>query len=173
MNVNESVSKDNSQQKLRIVVFFLLLSTLLCSPAVLHAEDNPEPGKELTPITPSLNDESALSFISEIFVEGFTFEGNTVFSDEELNSVASPYLNREITFEELQQLRQELTLYYVERGYVNSGVVIPLATESNWHQGPRSMYMISRSPFFYCSRIRGSGELIQNSDRVLFREKAS
>ena len=53
------------------------------------------------------------------------FEGNTAFSDEELAEIAAPYTNRSITFEELQEVRQKLTLHYVEKGYITSGVVIP------------------------------------------------
>src|SRR5262249_11032586 len=33
--------------------------------------------------------------------------------------------SRKITAEELEQARQDLTLFYVNRGYINSGAVIP------------------------------------------------
>lgn len=58
-------------------------------------------------------------------VRRFHFEGNTALSTEEIERIAAPWTGHPISSEELQALRQRLTLLYVERGYVNSGVVIP------------------------------------------------
>jgi hemolysin activation/secretion protein len=58
-------------------------------------------------------------------VRRFELVGNTVFTDEELRRVTAPFEDRSITAEELQEVRYQLTLYYVNRGYINSGVVIP------------------------------------------------
>lgn len=77
----------------------------------------------LRPLPPER--ERAPSVGIRIFVREFELTGNTVFSDEELGEVAAPYEGREIGNEELDALRQALTLYYVDRGYVNSGAVIP------------------------------------------------
>jgi hemolysin activation/secretion protein len=60
-----------------------------------------------------------------VFVRKFKIEGNTVFSEAELAKVTAPYENREITLEDLQVVRQALTLYYVNTGYINSGAIIP------------------------------------------------
>ncbi|MDM8537692.1 ShlB/FhaC/HecB family hemolysin secretion/activation protein, partial [Desulfobacterales bacterium HSG17] len=46
-------------------------------------------------------------------------------SDEKLSPLLTPYKNKEISAEELQELRQKLTEYYVANGYVNSGAIIP------------------------------------------------
>ncbi len=51
--------------------------------------------------------------------------GNTVFSAAELGSVTAPYLNKELTTEDLEGLRLRLTLYYVNRGYITSGAILP------------------------------------------------
>ena len=51
--------------------------------------------------------------------------GGTVFSAEELARVTAPYQNRELTAEDLEALRIALTLLYVNRGYVNSGAILP------------------------------------------------
>jgi hemolysin activation/secretion protein len=51
--------------------------------------------------------------------------GNTALSKEEIEHVVLPYVNRALGFEDLQKLRDDLTLAYVERGYVTSGAVIP------------------------------------------------
>ena len=69
--------------------------------------------------------EPPLSARERITVRRFDLTGNTVFSAAELAAVTAPYLNRTLTAEELQEVRQQLTRYYVERGYLNSGAVIP------------------------------------------------
>ena len=51
--------------------------------------------------------------------------GSTVFSVDELAKVTAPYLNRELTAENLEALRVALTLLYVNAGYVNSGAILP------------------------------------------------
>lgn len=61
----------------------------------------------------------------KVRVSGFALAGNTVLSQEELSAATRPYIGREISFEELQELRQKLTTLYVEKGYINSGVLIP------------------------------------------------
>jgi hemolysin activation/secretion protein len=62
-----------------------------------------------------------------IVVSEFNFIGNTVFSDEQLGELARPYMNREIAFSELVQLRSEITDLYVNSGYVTSGAYLPVA----------------------------------------------
>jgi hemolysin activation/secretion protein len=69
--------------------------------------------------------EPPLSTRERVFVRRFDLTGNTVFTIEELAEVTAPYENRTLTAEELQEARRQLTLYYVERGYLNSGAVIP------------------------------------------------
>lgn len=69
--------------------------------------------------------EPPLSMRERVMVRQFELTGNTVFSAEELAMVTAPYINRALTAEELQEVRRQLTLYYVERGYLNSGAVIP------------------------------------------------
>jgi hemolysin activation/secretion protein len=89
---------------------------------------------ELKPLTPPslqlpepvpLQDENKISSKIRVLVKKIRIEGNTVFSDKELSELISHYENREITFEELLAVRQKLTLLYINKGYINSGVVIP------------------------------------------------
>jgi hemolysin activation/secretion protein len=65
------------------------------------------------------------------FVSKINLLGGTVFSATELDSILSPYENRQVTMEELQSLRQQLSLMYFQRGHVNSGVIIPDQTVEN------------------------------------------
>lgn len=60
-----------------------------------------------------------------VYANAVRWVGNTVFSDEELSRIVGDYLDREITFEELQELRLRVTRHYIDHGYVNSGAVIP------------------------------------------------
>ena len=69
--------------------------------------------------------EQPLSGREQLTVQRFTFTGNTVFTDQQLATVTTPYTGRTLSAEELQEVRRQLTLYYVERGYLTSGALIP------------------------------------------------
>lgn len=52
------------------------------------------------------------------------FEGNTAFSDSELQQIAQPFSKSSLTIAELEELRQRLTHHYIDHGYINSGALI-------------------------------------------------
>ena len=60
-----------------------------------------------------------------VFVRDIRVVGSTVFTPEELDRITAPYVNRELSTEDLEALRTQLTLLYVNRGYVNSGAILP------------------------------------------------
>jgi hemolysin activation/secretion protein len=60
-----------------------------------------------------------------VFVKEIRVQGSTVFSPAEIARVTAPYVNREVSSEDLEALRVALTLLYVNSGYVNSGAVLP------------------------------------------------
>ncbi|ETW94217.1 MAG: hypothetical protein ETSY1_35835 [Candidatus Entotheonella factor] len=60
-----------------------------------------------------------------LFVRDIRVTGSTVFSSEELEEVIVPYRNRELSAEDLEELRLALTQLYVKRGFVNSGSILP------------------------------------------------
>ena len=66
-----------------------------------------------------------LSAAPTIFVQRIEVEGATALGAERIAALTAPYLNRTVSAEEIQRLRNELTLAYVNEGYVNSGAVIP------------------------------------------------
>jgi len=82
---------------------------------------------------PALTDEtgtagtspSSLGRSTAVFINSIELKGATIFSEAELSDAFAPYLNRDVTMEELQDLRLELSRLYLSRGYVNSGVIIP------------------------------------------------
>lgn len=60
-----------------------------------------------------------------VMVGNIHVEGSTVFTPEELDKVKAPYENRELSTDDLEELRRTLTLLYTNKGYVNSGAIIP------------------------------------------------
>jgi hemolysin activation/secretion protein len=60
-----------------------------------------------------------------VMVQTIRVEGSTVLSQEEIGLITAPYENRELSTEDLEQLRRALTQTYINKGYVNSGAVIP------------------------------------------------
>lgn len=69
----------------------------------------------------------SLSAASEILVQAFQFEGNTIFSATELNQViADEYRPGDtLTAEQLQRIKNKITQFYIDQGYINSGAIIP------------------------------------------------
>ncbi|CAK0758966.1 ShlB/FhaC/HecB family hemolysin secretion/activation protein [Gammaproteobacteria bacterium] len=61
----------------------------------------------------------------KFFVKRIVLEGNTIFPERELQAMTQPYEGREVSIAELEELRQRLTRYYIEHGYINSGAIIP------------------------------------------------
>ncbi|MEH0165604.1 ShlB/FhaC/HecB family hemolysin secretion/activation protein [Roseateles microcysteis] len=68
---------------------------------------------------------AAVAQPAQVSVERIEFRGNTVIGTAELQAVAAPHTGRVNTVDELEALRQRLTRLYVERGYVNSGLLLP------------------------------------------------
>lgn len=96
--------------------------------------EEPQPlPKELAPLPPPIQipapkppEEKVIPFhIPRVFVREVKITGNTAFSDKTLKEVTSPYENRELTDADLESLRLALTIFYVNKGYINSGSVIP------------------------------------------------
>jgi len=101
---------------------FLVFFLLLYSPA---GAQSPTIEPLLPPDTMKTTDHGdKLSLMSKVYVQSFRFMGNTIFSSTELGGIAAPYEKREINIEELERLREELSLYYINKGYLNSGVLI-------------------------------------------------
>ncbi|MBX3235179.1 MAG: ShlB/FhaC/HecB family hemolysin secretion/activation protein [Nitrospiraceae bacterium] len=61
----------------------------------------------------------------KILVKGIQVTGNTAFTSSQLAGVTAPFVDRELTAEDLEALRLALTYYYTNHGYVTSGAIIP------------------------------------------------
>jgi len=121
------------------LVFFLFICVSSYAQGILRdptgrAGEEPLPlPKELVPLPPSIQipvpelpAEKVIPFhIPRIFVREIKITGNTVFSYETLAEVTAPYVNRELTDSDLESLRLALTIFYINKGYINSGAIIP------------------------------------------------
>jgi len=125
-----------------IVMFAALLSALSASAESLpsgdftgrSAEKKPEllderrqppvPLMTLPPPAAPARERSG-QILKGFFARKITVVGSTVFTPAELAKVVTPYENRTVTMEDLESLRRDLTLLYVNRGFINSGAVIP------------------------------------------------
>lgn len=95
-------------------------------------EPKPLP-KEILPLPPPIQipvpkppEEKVEPFpLPRVFVREIKITGNTVFSDVTLKEVTAPYVNRELSDTDLESLRLALTIFYINKGYINSGAIIP------------------------------------------------
>ena len=84
------------------------------------------PGDILPPVQiPSRPDTSGLSAGLRVHVREVRVTGNTALSDAEIAEITQPYEERELSYADLVDLTDALTLAYASRGYVSSGAVIP------------------------------------------------
>lgn len=51
--------------------------------------------------------------------------GNTVIDDAAIRAVVAPYIGKAVTIEDLEEIRRRFTRLYIDRGYINSGAVLP------------------------------------------------
>lgn len=72
------------------------------------------------PPASSLSDNS-----SQILLQRVEIIGSTVFSPEEIASITSPYLGKELTIEIIEEIVDQITKLYVDNGYLTSGAYPP------------------------------------------------
>jgi len=83
-------------------------------------------GKAYAPVLPQLPAaESSPLYGPKLLVKRFVFTGNTVYDSATLEKVVEKFAGREIDGVELETARQDVTLFYVAHGYINSGALLP------------------------------------------------
>jgi hemolysin activation/secretion protein len=82
------------------------------------------PTYELPPL-PNLLSEPAAAAGGEMFVKHIEVRGVKAFKPGVIASIVKPYENRMVSSAELQTLRIELTRLYIDKGFINSGVLLP------------------------------------------------
>lgn len=85
----------------------------------------PSPPERILPPPPQIDPKRQKLPLIRVFIKEIRVIGSTAFTKEELDQVIAPFVNRESTTEDLQKIRQALTLLYVNKGYINSGAVLP------------------------------------------------
>ncbi len=91
-----------------------------------------EPGEPLPPpedlieSTPQIPPDLQQADPNQLFeVKEFIIEGNTAFSDQEIQDLLKKFINQSVSFADLLQVETIITEKYKEAGYVNSGALIP------------------------------------------------
>jgi len=67
-----------------------------------------------------------------LYLEKVQFSGHTVFNEMELQAIATPFISKNINYNDLENLRFLVSQYYSKHGYVNSGAILP---DQNLHDG--------------------------------------
>ena len=99
-----------------------------------------------------------------VVISSVEFEGNEVLSDLELTDVAKTFIGRRIGLSDLEELRIQLSQAYVDRGYLNSGALLP---DQKVEDG-RIVYVIVEGEIAKVD-IEGEGNLREKyiSERIL------
>src|SRR5215469_1505300 len=84
----------------------------------------PQPSPEL-PARPPQPAPPPLSEAPRFVLRDVKIEGNTVLDEQAIRDVVSPYLGKPISIADLEEIRRQLTLLYINRGFINSGATIP------------------------------------------------
>ena len=80
---------------------------------------------EILPPAPAISSGEGNVSPLKLFVKEVKVVGSTVLTPEELAEVTTPFLNRDLTTEELENIRLALTQLYVNKGYITSGAILP------------------------------------------------
>ena len=80
---------------------------------------------------PPLKDLDIVEAPNEVVLKGIEFDGNTVFSDEELFALVKERVGKKTGVEELEAIRKTISQHYFDAQYVNSGAVIDAQDMSN------------------------------------------
>jgi hemolysin activation/secretion protein len=96
------------------------------SPQLPPVQPSPSPPSSLTvPLPPQPSEGAPLTQGPRFVLRDVTIAGNTVLDQAAIRGVVDPYLGKPVTTADLEEIRRQLTLLYINRGYINSGVVIP------------------------------------------------
>jgi hemolysin activation/secretion protein len=96
------------------------------SPGLPETRPNPAPQPNLTLPSPPLTETAPPINQGPRFVlEDVAIVGNTVLDESSIRGVVDPYLGKSVTMADLEEIRHELTLLYINGGFINSGVIIP------------------------------------------------
>ncbi len=87
--------------------------------------DRPPQGSLATPAVQPPARTQKLSSTPRFVLRDIRLEGNTVLDEPSIRETVAPYIGRQVSTADLDDIRRQLTLLYVNHGYINSGVLIP------------------------------------------------
>ena len=80
--------------------------------------------EQVLPPLKDLGIKEDLSLAGKLVINEIRFDGNGVYSDEELRDVISVDLSKPLSTEDLEAIRKAVSRFYFSNGYVNSGAMI-------------------------------------------------
>ena len=92
--------------------------------AIMTASALPNAQEQVLPPLKDLGIKEDLSLTGKLVINEIRFDGNGVFSDEELRDVISVDLSKALSTEDLEGIRKAVSQFYFNNGYVNSGAMI-------------------------------------------------
>ena len=96
------------------------------SPELPPVQPSPPPAPTRTlPSQPPSEAPLPLGQAPRFVLRDVEITGNTVLDQAAIRGVVDPYLGKPVTTADLEEIRRQLTLLYINRGYINSGAVIP------------------------------------------------
>src|SRR5512146_1629574 len=95
------------------------------APALPRIEPAPAPPSTVGPAPAPASEQKTLSTAPIFVLRAVTLVGNTVLDQAAIDKIVAPHLGRPASIASLDEIRRALTLLYIDRGYINSGVVIP------------------------------------------------
>jgi hemolysin activation/secretion protein len=85
----------------------------------------PAPTYQLPSLLNPLDEPASVAGGGEMFVRHIEVRGVKAFKPNVIESIVKPYENRMVSSAELQTLRITLTRLYIDKGFVNSGALLP------------------------------------------------
>jgi hemolysin activation/secretion protein len=96
------------------------------SPELPPVQPSQPPTPTLTlPTTPPPPAPLPLGQGPRFVLRGVDITGNTVLDQAAIRGIVDPYIGKPVTTADLEEIRRQFTLLYINRGYINSGAVIP------------------------------------------------
>lgn len=83
------------------------------------------PNSPAAPTQPLATVRADLPDNGRFLLKGIRLVGNSVLDQASIAHVAAPFIGRFVRLQDIEQIRRQVTLLYVNRGYINSGIVVP------------------------------------------------
>jgi hemolysin activation/secretion protein len=87
----------------------------------------PPPSGVVVPVPERPPSESTLPLTQgpRFILRDVNIVGNTVLNPASIRDIVAPYIGKPVTTGDLEEIRRQFTLLYINSGYINSGAVVP------------------------------------------------